>query len=188
MGYFVVMFLLREKGMTLKEVAVYYALVLAIAMGGGMFVSGRLLDWLTKRSKQPYALLPAIALIIALPFYVGYVWSPIWTTALLFLSVAMFLNYFYLTSCVTLVQQEVRPDQRVMSGALLLLVMNFIGLGLGPTYVGLASDFFRTSFPHHSLQMALYTLIPFYVIAIFLFLWLARVLKRESLAEGAKSK
>ena len=43
----------------------------------------------------------------------------------------------------TLVQQEVRPNQRVMSGALLLLVMNLIGLGLGPTYVGAASDFFR---------------------------------------------
>jgi uncharacterized protein HemY len=84
---------------------------------------------------------------------------------------------------VTLVQQEVRPDQRVMSGALLLLVMNFIGLGLGPTYVGLASDFFRASFPHHSLQMALYTLIPFYVIAIILFLWLSRVLKREAAGE-----
>ena len=31
-----------------------------------------------------------------------------------------------------------------MSGALLLLVMNFIGLGLGPTYVGAASDWFAT--------------------------------------------
>ena len=67
----------------------------------------------------------------------------------------MFLNYFYLSSSVTLVQQEVRPDQRVMSGALLLLIMNLIGLGLGPTYVGAASDFFRAYYPDHSLQIAL---------------------------------
>ena len=67
-----------------------------------------------------------------------------------------------------------------MSGALLLLVMNFIGLGLGPTYVGAASDFFRASHPHNSLQIALYTLVPSYFVAILLFLWLARVLsKRE---------
>ena len=81
-------------------------------------------------------------------------------------------------------QEEVRPDQRVMSGALLLLVMNFIGLGLGPTYVGAASDFFRADHPDNSLQIALYTLVPFYVFAIVLFLLLARVLKGEMRASG----
>ena len=84
-------------------------------------------------------------------------------------------------------QEEVRPDQRVMSGALLLLVMNFIGLGLGPTYVGAASDYFRASHPDHSLQIALYTLMPFYVLAIVLFLWLARVLRREKRKAGEPS-
>ncbi len=188
MGYFVVIFLLREKGMTLDQVAIYYALVLAIAMSGSMFVSGRLLDWFTKRSKQAYALLPAIALVFAIPFYIGFVWAPVWSTALLFLSGTMFLNYFYLTSAVTLVQQEVRPDQRVMSGALLLLVMNFIGLGLGPTYVGAASDYFHANHPHHALQLALYTLVPFYVMAIVLFLWLARVLRREGRKAGETAR
>jgi hypothetical protein len=71
-----------------------------------------------------------------------------------------------------------------MSGALLLLVMNFIGLGLGPTCVGAASDFFRASHPHHSLQLALYTLTPIYVVAILLFLALARVLRTESRTAG----
>jgi len=103
---------------------------------------------------------------------------------LIFLIGPMFLNYFYLSSSVTLVQQEVRPDQRVMSGALLLLVMNMIGLGFGPTYVGAASDFFRAYYPEHSLQVALYTLTPFYVLAVALFLWLARELRVESRQVG----
>ena len=111
-------------------------------------------------------------------------WTPEWQQALLFLIGPTFLNYFYLSSSVTLVQQEVRPDQRVMSGALLLLIMNMIGLGLGPTYVGAASDFFRAYYPEHSLQAALYTLIPFYFVAIALFIRLARVLRRESLTMG----
>jgi hypothetical protein len=71
-----------------------------------------------------------------------------------------------------------------MSGALLLLVMNFIGLGLGPTFVGAASDFFRKNHPSHSLQLALYALTPFYLIAICLFLKLAAVLRKESLVGG----
>ena len=181
---FAVLFLMREKGMTLHQVAVFYATVAAIGMVGSMFVSGRVIDRFARRSKQAYALAPAASLTLAIPFYLAFVWAPSWRLALLFLTGALFLNYFYLTSAVTLVQEEVRPDQRVMSGALLLLIMNFIGLGLGPTFVGAVSDFFHTSHPHHSLQIALYLLASFYVVAISLFLALARVLRNESRALG----
>jgi predicted MFS family arabinose efflux permease len=185
LGNFTALFLMREKGMTLDEIALWYALVVAIAMSGSMLVSGRLIDRFTRVTKAAYATIPAASLVLAIPFYVGFVWAPDWHLALPLLLAPSFLNYFYLSSVVALVQEEVRPDQRVMAGALLLLVMNFIGLGLGPTYVGAASDYFRASYPEHSLQIALYTLTPFYVIAILLFLWLARVLRREQLAGDA---
>jgi predicted MFS family arabinose efflux permease len=181
---FAVLFLMREKGMTLHQVAVYYALVVAIGMGGSMLAAGRAIDRFTRHSKQAFALLPAASLTLALPFYLAFVWAPSWRLALLFLTGTMFLNYFYLTSAVTLVQEEVRPDQRVMSGALLLLIMNLIGLGLGPTFVGAASDFFHASHPHQSLQIALYLLASFYVVAVLLFLALARVLRNENRTAG----
>jgi predicted MFS family arabinose efflux permease len=179
LGNFTTLFLMREKGMVLEEVALWYALVVGIGMSAGIFVSGRMIDRFTRRSRKAYALLPAATLALAVPFYIAFVWAPSWPMALLFLLGPTFLNYFYLSSAVTLVQEEVRPEQRVMSGALLLLVMNLIGLGLGPTFVGAASDWFRASHPDNSLQMALYTLVPFYFIAIGLFLWLARVLGRN---------
>lgn len=185
LGNFAVLFLMREKGMTLENVALWYALVVAIGMSGGIFVSGWLIDRFTRRSKRAYALLPAISLALAIPFYIAFVWAPSWPLALAFLTFPTFLNYFYLSSSVALVQGEVRPNQRVMSGALLLLVMNFIGMGVGPTYVGMASDFFRATHPENSLQIALYTLIPIYLVAIGLFLWLARVLGRKTPAAGA---
>ncbi|WP_417484727.1 spinster family MFS transporter [Maricaulis salignorans] len=180
MGNFAALFLMREKGMTLSQIAIYYALVVGIGMSAGIFASGWAIDRFTRRSKQAYGYLPAVSLALAIPFYVAFVWAPNWELSLLFLIGPTFLNYFYLSTSVALVQEEVRPNQRVMSGALLLLVMNFIGLGLGPTYVGAASDFFRASFPDNSLQIALYTLTPFYLLAIGLFLWLARVLKRDT--------
>jgi MFS family permease len=183
-GNFTTLFLMREKGMTLSQVAIYYALVVAIGMSAGIFVSGRVIDRFTSRSKQAYATVPAASLALAIPFYIAFVWSPTWPLALAFLIGPTFLNYFYLSSAVTLVQEEVRPDQRVMSGALLLLVMNLIGLGLGPTYVGAVSDFFHASHPHHSLQLAFYSLLPFYALAIALFVWLARVLRNESKGEA----
>lgn len=179
LGNFATLFLMREKGMTLGEVAVWYAVVVGVGMSVGIFGSGWLIDRLTHTSRRAYGLAPAGALVLAVPCYLGFVAAPHWPIALACLLPAMCLNHVYLSSAVTLVQAEVRPNQRVMSGALLLLVMNFIGLGLGPTYVGAASDFFRGAHPGHSLQMALYTLVPFYGLAIGLFLTLARVLGKS---------
>lgn len=183
LGNFAVLFLIREKGMTLPEIAIWYALVVAIGMSAAMLISGRVIDRLSRRSRTVYALGPAISLAVALPFYLAFVWAPAWPLALLLLTIVNCFNYFYLSASVALVQEEVRPDQRVLSGALLLLVMNFIGLGLGPTYVGAASDWFKNHGYEHGLQLALYTLSPFYLIAIALFLTLARVLRAEQTAK-----
>jgi predicted MFS family arabinose efflux permease len=182
LGNFTALFLMREKGMTLDEVAIYYALVTGIGMSAGMLVSGRVIDRFTPRWRSAYALVPAVSLLAALPFYLGFVLVPSWQIALLFLTGAMALNYFYLSSSIALVQEEVRPDQRVMSSALLLLVMNFIGLGLGPTWVGAASDYFGAHEVAHPLQVALLTLTPFYIIASLLFFWLARILRKTDAA------
>jgi MFS family permease len=182
---FTTLFLQREKGMTLQEVALWYALVVLFGMGGGIAVSGRLADFFTKKSKTAYAILPAIGLIIAAPLFAGFVWAPTWQMSTLFLLGPAFFNYFYLSAAVAFVQEEVAPDQRVLSGALLLLIMNMIGLGFGPTYVGAASDYFHKTNPHHSLQMAFYTLMPFYLLAIVLFFWLAGLLSRRGKTAGA---
>jgi predicted MFS family arabinose efflux permease len=176
---FTTLFLMREKGMTLSEVAVYYALVVGISVSAGMYTSGRLIDRLAARAHSAYAYLPALALLAAIPFFVGFVWAPTWPLALTFLAIPMFLNHFYLSPAVTLVQEVVRPNERVLSGALLLLVMNLVGLGLGPTLLGAVSDWFKPSHPANSLQLAFYTLVPVYVLAVLCFLWLARALKRE---------
>ncbi|WP_395647713.1 spinster family MFS transporter [Terricaulis sp.] len=179
---FATLFLMREKGMELGEVAIWYALVVGAGMGGGIFFSGRLLDWFGARAKTAYALLPALSLLVAFPFFLGFVWAPEWKLALVFLMAPMFLNSFFLTATVTFVQSEVRADRRVISGALLLLVMNFIGLGLGPTYVGFASDFFAPSLGAHALQAALYALSPMYLIAATLYFWLAHLIKKSSVS------
>jgi predicted MFS family arabinose efflux permease len=181
---FTTLFLMREKGMTLGEVAVWYALVVAIGMSAGIYASGRIVDRFAVRGKAAYATIPAISLLAALPFFLGFVWAPSWQLALVFLIVPLFLNSFFLSATVTFVQGEVPPERRVISGALLLLVMNFIGLGLGPTYVGMASDFFRPTQGAHALQAAYYALAPMYLIGAALFLLLARLIRRH---EGTPS-
>lgn len=177
---FATLLLMREKGMTLEEVAIWYALAVGLGMGTGIFVSGKLIDRFAVRNKAAYATIPALSLVLALPFFLGFAAADRWEVALALLFVPLFLNSFFLPATVTFVQSEVAPDARVISGALLLLVMNLVGLGLGPTFVGIASDFFRADYGGHSLRMAFYALAPMYLIAALLFLWLARLIKRSS--------
>jgi predicted MFS family arabinose efflux permease len=181
---FTTLFLMREKGMALREVAIWYALVVAIGMSAGIYASGRIVDRFSARGKAAYATVPAVSLLLALPFFLGFVWAPTWQLALCFLIMPLFLNSFFLSATVTFVQGEVPPERRVISGALLLLVMNFIGLGLGPTYVGMVSDYFRPTQGAHALQAAYYALAPMYLVGAVLFLILASMIRRH---EGPSS-
>jgi predicted MFS family arabinose efflux permease len=176
---FTTLFLMREKSMTLDEIAIWYALVLGIGVSAGIYLSGRLIDRFAPRSPGVYGFLPGIALALAVPFFIGFVHAPTWPVALAFLAVPTFLNYFYLTPAVTLVQNSVPARQRTLAGAVLLLIMNLIGLGFGPTWVGAVSDWLRPTHPENSLQLAFYSLVPFYLIAIGLHLALARRLGRD---------
>jgi hypothetical protein len=72
---FATLFLMREKGMHLSEVAIWYALVVGVCMGGGIFVSGGLIDHFGARSKVAYAIIPAISLLLALPFFICFAWA-----------------------------------------------------------------------------------------------------------------
>ena len=181
---FATLFLMREKGMALGDIAIWYALIVVVGMGSGIYVSGRLIDKFGPRAKAAYAVIPAISLLLALPFFLGFVWADRWEVALLLLAIPTFLNSFFLPATVTFVQGEVHPDNRVISGALLLLVMNFIGLGSGPTYVGFMSDVFVPSHGVHSLQYAYLALAPAYLVAASLYLLLGRLTNRSQTGPG----
>jgi len=182
---FATLFLMREKGMTLEDVAIWYALAVGLGMGTGIFVAGRLIDRFAVKSKAAYASIPALSLLLALPFFFGFAAADRWETALALLFVPLFLNSFFLPATVTFVQGEVDPGARVISGALLLLVMNLIGLGLGPTFVGMASDYFRADHGAHALRMAYYALAPMYLVAALLFVWLARLIRKSETGGAA---
>jgi MFS family permease len=188
-----------------------YALMLAFAMGLGTWLSGKVVDVLAKRSRVNYALLPAAALALAIPGFIGFVWAPTMIGKLAFLVIPTFLNIFYLAPALAIVQNAVPATQRTICGAMLLLVLNLIGLGGGPTMIGVLSDHFNGSNLNAAnltvetcktavdaakaacatasadgLQQAFYYLTPFYVVAVLAHLLSAWCIKRE-MANGRPS-
>jgi predicted MFS family arabinose efflux permease len=175
-------FLMREKGMTLEQVALWYSLAIGISGVTGTWLSGFLVDRLGARRPSAYALAPGIAILICLPFFLGYVFAPGWPAALAFVMAISLLQIMYLPAALAVVQNSVPASQRVTSGAFLLFVLNLIGLGGGPPFVGFLSDHFRPRLGVHALQAALVWLGPIFILAFVCQLAAAYFMEREARA------
>jgi predicted MFS family arabinose efflux permease len=182
-------FMLRVQGMTREELSVWYALMILISIGLGTILSGAIVDWMAKRSKVWYALVPLIAAAVAAPFWYFYTQQTTWQMALLIGGVPTFLNIFYLAPALALVNNSVKPNQRTMSSAILLMVLNFIGLGFGPTMVGSLSTEFSTKMiadgmdaapaAAQGLREALVWVTPFFAVAVAFLALQAMAVNRE---------
>jgi len=175
-------FLMREKGMSLEQVALWYSLTIGISGVAGTWLSGFLVDRLGTRRPSAYALAPGIAILLCLPFFLGYVFAPGWPAALAFVVAISVLQIMYLPAALAVVQNSVPAAQRATSGAFLLFILNLIGLGGGPLYVGLLSDTFRPRLGVHALQAALIWLGPVFVLAFICQLAAAHFMEREAAA------
>ena len=85
------------------------------------------------------------------------------------------LYTMYLAPVLAIVQNAVPAAQRSTASAILLLIINLIGLGGGPRYVGLVSDAAGAA---TGLRTAMFALAPLFLLAMLAHLLLARALAR----------
>jgi len=156
----------RVKGMSLQEVAGYYSIVLGVTGVIGTFGAGWLVDKLGHKDRRWYAWVPAVAFVLTLPALAGVIWAPTWQIALAFLAVPALLNNMYLAPALTVVQNAAPPSRRTMAGATLLFILNLVGLGGGPVYVGHISDMAKARYGDHSLLIGFAALFPVILLTI----------------------
>jgi predicted MFS family arabinose efflux permease len=159
-------FLELTKGMTPAQVSTVYALALGVTGIIGTLVSGWLVDRLGVKDKRWFAWVPAIAFALSIPFWFGMLWAPTWELAMLFLLGPMLMNQAYLAPALTIAQNAVEPARRVMTGAILLFVLNLVGLGVGPVYVGWIADAVEPVRGDQSLVWGFAAVIPFVVLTV----------------------
>jgi hypothetical protein len=97
----------------------------------------------------------------------------------MFLAVPSLLNNMYLAPAITVVQNAAAPAQRTISSAILLFVLNLIGLGGGPLYVGMVSDYFKPTYGDDALKIAMFALLPFIFLTVFAHVAAARSIKKD---------
>ncbi|MBW3558948.1 MAG: MFS transporter [Proteobacteria bacterium] len=146
-GAFTIPFLLRGFDISLVQASSAYGLVGGLSAALGTGLGGWLADRTSKRSKRSHVLIPAVGLIASAPLYVlTFAQTALLPMALLIIVPAV-IHYFYLGPTWGLTSNMVESRMRATATAILLLIINLIGLGLGPTVVGGLSDLFaQTAF------------------------------------------
>jgi len=146
----------------------------------GTFAAGWLVDRLGRRDRRWYAWVPAIAFALTLPALAGVILAPTWQTALACLAVPALLNNMYLAPALTVVQNAAPPSQRSLAGATLLFILNLIGLGGGPLYIGFISDLATAQGAEQSLVVGYMALFPVILLTIGAHLMAARSMRWTS--------
>lgn len=106
----------------------------------GAVLGGRLSDKLIAKDLRAHVYLPAIFASLALPFVVWAMLTPSALLGILMLAIPAFLNTAWFGPVYASIQGLVRPGTRATAAAVLLFIINLIGLGFGPLAVGAISD------------------------------------------------
>lgn len=147
----------------------------------GTASGGYIADRLAARDVRWYVWLPGIATLISVPFStIAYVWpEPI--QAFWIMAPAGFLGAYYLGPTYSLAQGLVGIRMRALAAAILLFILNLIGMGMGPVIVGVTSDLLNayTDLGAESIRWALVSVLVFNVLSTVFYLMAGKDLKSD---------
>jgi MFS family permease len=145
----------RVHGLAPLEIGYWLGAIAATTGVLGTFLGGWLTDRVSGRDPRWYAWLPGWGTLIGVPFvFVFYLW-PDGHGALALAALPAVLGGLYLGPTFAITQALVPPHMRAQAAAVMLLILNLVGMGLGPQLVGVLSDLLAPRFGEESIRWAL---------------------------------
>lgn len=153
-------FFIRVHGLGTGTVGTWFALILGIGGGLATWLVGLLSDRFGKRDLRWYLWLTALTIVIYLPLLIALFFVKDATLGLMLYIIPGAFITTYLAPIIAVTHSLVPNRMRALSSAIVYLVLNLIGLGLGPLSVGIISDLLVDSMGTDSLRYALAVTVP----------------------------
>ena len=169
----------RSFGLDLIDTSYFYGGVLLLGGIAGVLGGGVLGDRLGKGDRGKYALIPAVAFVVAVPLFAAGILSGSVGLAFLLFLLPQALAYMWLAPIITAVQHLVPAPMRATASASFLLINNLVGLGAGTYVLGALSDALTGRFGSQALAMSMLAGLGFYLLAAGLLAFAAKPLRRE---------
>ncbi len=177
-------FFIRSHEMTTGELGTWLALSTGLAGAIGIFVGGLLGDKLGAKDKRWYLWVPGLSTLLVVPFLFVVLLAGNQYLALVCVFVPGFLQNIYLGNSIATTHNLVGLRWRSTSSAILFLILNIIGLGMGPFAVGLLSDVLTPNFGVESLRYSMLALLPTVMVWSSVHFYLASRTLREDLEQA----
>jgi MFS family permease len=133
-------FLMRTHGVSLTEATLLFNVPSAAAASVSVVMTGWIAEKVVKRHPNAIAWLPALGFILAVPFYVVAFSSDNKWIALAGICLGAGVKYGYLAAQYTIGQGVVGVRTRATATAILLFIVNLLGYGAGPPFIGFLAD------------------------------------------------
>ena len=153
-------FFIRSHEMSTGELGTWLALSTGLFGAIGVLLGGMLGDKLGKRDKRWYQWIPGIATFLCVPAMLVAFLTDNQYVALMFIFIPGTLQNVYLGNSIATTHALVGLRWRSTASAILFLIINIIGLGLGPFGIGYLSDMLAPSMGVESLRYAMLILLP----------------------------
>lgn len=122
------------------EIGTWLGIIIGVAGSLGGYLGGRWTDRMGRRDVRWYMRLPALQSLLAVPFVIGFTLLDNARGALLCFIPFYFLGAMYVGPMLSMTQGLAPLRMRATASAILLFVLNMVGLGLGPVLVGAMND------------------------------------------------
>jgi len=151
-------FLMRSHGMRTTELGVWLGLIFGITGIVGIWFGGYATTRWFANDERGQMRLSAVMIASLVPCYVLFLTLPGRHAALLSLVPLMIVFNFFCAPAFALMQRLVVDEMRATTLAVVMLLVNLIGMGIGPQIVGLLSDAFAPAFGRDALRYAMLVL------------------------------
>ena len=148
-------FIVRSYEMQIVSLGVYLGLILGIAGGFGFFSGGYFADHFGRVRQRNALWFIAVTQLVTAVLYAAVFLAPTAAWCLVLFIVPAAVSNFYLAPVLAQTQGLVELRMRGVASAIMLLILNIIGLGIGPLAVGWLSDVLAPGFGEDSLRWAL---------------------------------
>ena len=172
-------FFVRSYGISLLNASLFYGAILLVGGLAGIWLGGSLADRFGADRRGAYVVIPAIAFVATVPFYVVGILSPNLTMTFFAMLVPTALGLVWLGPVLSAIQHVVPPNMRATASAIFLFINNLIGIGVGTMAIGMLSDNLQARYGDDSLRYAILAGTSFYVAASILFFLSAKYLKND---------
>ena len=152
---FIPSFLIRSHGMSISEVGVSLGLIIGFSGVIGALSGGFLADKFGKINLRWYMWVPAIGVLLSVPFALLALSLDSLTWVLVCIFISNVFGSCYLGPTIAISHHLVKPSMRATTSAILFFILNIVGLGCGPVVTGMMSDALTPEYGAESLRYAL---------------------------------